>query len=96
MKMSELKSLKNPTRILTLLMFIAVFITSVGVEGLEQVLPFIPQVIITGIVGACAWAITQYGTELRINRAEELKEREIISDYEDNFSIGTETDDDGI
>ena len=86
--MSELKSLKNPTRILTLIMFIAVFITSVGAEALGQALPFVPEVIITGIVGACAWAVTQYGTELRIGRAEELKEQEIIESFECNTENG--------
>ena len=80
--MSELKSLKNPTRILTLLMFVAVFITSVGAEALGSALPFVPEVIITGIVGACAWLVTQYGTELRIERAEELKEQEVIENFE--------------
>ena len=94
--MSELKSLKNPTRILTFIMFAAVFITSIGVEALGQALPFVPEVIITGIVGACAWIITQYGTELRIVRAEELKEQEVISNIEDNLEPEVQIDSDGI
>ena len=90
----ELKSLKNPTRILTILMFLAVFVTSVGAEALGTALPFVPQVVITGIVGVSAYAVTQYGTERRVVRAEDIKEQEIISDIEDNFS--TETDGNGI
>lgn len=94
--MSDLKSLKNPTRILTIIMFVAVFITSIGPEALGQALPFVPEVIITGLVGACAWAITQYGTEQRVGRAEELKEQEVISNLEDNFEAEIPTDSDGI
>ena len=80
--MTELKSLKNPTRILTILMFLAVIITSIGEEALGQALPFLPSVVITGIVGASAWAVTQYGTERRVVRAEELRD-EINSDTDD-------------
>ena len=92
----KLKSLKNPTRILTVLMFVAVFITSIGAEALGNALPFVPQVIITGIVGLSAYAVTQYGTERRVVRAEALKEQEVISDIEDNFPVETEFDGDGI
>ena len=92
----ELKSLKNPTRILTILMFLAVMITSIGAEALGQALPFVPQAIITGIVGVSAYAVTQYGTERRIVRAEALKEQEVIADFEDGFEIETEFDEDGI
>lgn len=92
----ELKSLKNPTRILTILMFIAIFITSIGADSLGSALPFVPQAIITGVVGVCAYAVTQYGTEKRVVRAEELKEQEIISDIEDNPNIEAEVDEDGV
>lgn len=74
--MDELKSLKNPTRILTILMFLAMFIYSIGAEGLAQLLPGVPFVIITGIVSVATYAVTQYGTERRIVRAEELKDQE--------------------
>lgn len=72
----ELKSLKNPTRVLTALMFFAVFIYSIGADGLAQVLPGVPPVIIAGIVSVATYAVTQYGTEKRIVRAEELKDQE--------------------
>ena len=92
----ELKSLKNPTRILTILMFIAVIITSIGAEALGQALPFVPQAIITGLVGGCAWAVTQYGTERRVVRAEDIKEKEVISDFEDSEPDEAEFDEDGV
>lgn len=74
--MTELKSLKNPTRILSILMFFAVFIVAIGPEALGQALPFIPQATIVGIVTACGWAVNQYGTESRVVRAEDIKEDE--------------------
>lgn len=79
--MTELKSLKNPTRILTALMFIAFIIYSIGLDGLGQALPFVPQVILTAIFGAATFAVTQYGTEKRVVRAEELRD-EINSEAE--------------
>ena len=72
--MEELQSLKNPTRILTALMFIAFIIYTIGVDGLSQILPFASQTTLTIIVGAAAWAVTQYGTERRVVRAEELRD----------------------
>ena len=72
----ELKSLKNPTRILTIFMFFAMFVYSIGAEGLAQLLPGVPFVVITGIVSVATFAVTQYGTEKRIVRAEELKDQE--------------------
>lgn len=92
----ELKSLKNPTRLLSIALFAAVIIVSIGAEALGQALPFIPQAIITGVVGACAWAINQYGTESRVVRAEDIKEREIISDLEDYSEVEDQVDEDGI
>lgn len=80
--MTELKSLKNPTRILTALMFIAFIIYSVGLDGLRQTLPFVPEVVLTAIFGAATFAITQYGTESRVVRAEELKEKEILDNQD--------------
>lgn len=81
--MTELKSLKNPTRILTIFMFIAMFIYSIGAEGLAELLPGVPFVVITGIVSVATYAITQYGTERRIVRAEELKDQEYDKLIED-------------
>lgn len=92
----ELKSLKNPTRILSILMFAAVIIVSIGAEALGQALPFVPEAIITGIVGACAWAVNQYGTESRIVRAEDIKEQEVIADIESDMDFEDEVDYDGI
>ena len=83
--MTELKSLKNPTRILTLFMFIAMFIYSIGAEGLAELLPGVPFVVITGIVSVATYAITQYGTEKRIVRAEELKDQEYEHIIEDEM-----------
>lgn len=83
--MTELKSLKNPTRILTLFMFIAMFIYSIGAEGLAELLPGVPFVVITGIVSVATYAITQYGTERRIVRAEELKDQEYERITEDEM-----------
>ena len=72
----ELRSLKNPTRILTILMFLAGFIYSIGADGLSQIIPWAPHFVIAGIVTLCTYAITQYGTEERIKRAEALKDQE--------------------
>lgn len=72
----ELKSLKNPTRILTILMFLAGFICYLGTNGLSQVLPGVSPAVITAIVTIATYAVTQYGTEKRIVRAEELKDQE--------------------
>ena len=85
--MTELKSLKNPTRALTLVMFIAMFIYSIGAEGLAELLPGVPFVVITGIVSVATYAITQYGTEKRIVRAEELKDQEYENIIEDEMVI---------
>lgn len=86
--MTELKSLKNPTRILTIFMFLAVFISAIGADGLAQILPGAPPFIIAGIVGVAAYAVTQYGTEKRIVRAEELKDQEYQEENnEDEESI---------
>lgn len=84
----DLKSLKNPTRILTIFMFLAVFISSVGADGLSQLLPGVPPVIFAGLVGISAYAVTQYGTEKRIVRAEELKDQE----YQVDGTIEEEND----
>lgn len=92
----QLKSLKNPTRILTILMFLAVIITSIGAEALSQALPFIPEATITVIVGVCAWAVSQYGTEARVVRAEDIKEQKIISNTNTDIEGTNEVDYDGI
>ena len=84
--MTELKSLKNPTRILTILMFVCMFIYSIGADGLAQLLPGVPFVVITGIVSVATYAITQYGTEKRIVRAEELKDQEYENLAEDTIN----------
>ena len=76
----DLKSLKNPTRILTILMFLAVFVSSVGADGLAQLIPGASPVLLAGIVGVAAYAVAQYGTEKRIVRAEELKDQEYESE----------------
>ena len=72
--MTELKSLKNPTRILTALMFISFIIYTIGVDGLSQIIPFAPQTVLTIIFGAATYIVTQYGIEQRVIRAEELKD----------------------
>ena len=92
----QLKSLKNPTRILTILMFLAVIITSIGAEALSQALPFVPEATITVIVGVCAWAVSQYGTEARVVRAEDIKEQKIISGIDTDIETTDEVDYDGI
>ena len=79
----ELKSLKNPTRILTILMFLAVFISAVGADGLAKILPGLTPATYIGIVSVCAYIVAQYGTEKRIIRAEELKDQEYQN--EDTF-----------
>lgn len=89
--MTELKSLKNPTRILTVLMFLAMFVYSIGADGLSQLLPGVPFVVITGIVSVATYAVTQYGTEKRIIRAEELKDQEYQEDiFDDDDEYGEE------
>lgn len=88
--MSDLQSLKNPQRLSTVAMFLAVFISAIGPEALGQTLPFIPQVTLTGLVTACAWYIAQYnsrtGVESRVERAEELKAEEVISNLESDYN----------
>ena len=79
--MTELKSLKNPTRILSILMFIAVIITSIGADALGEALPFVPHAMLVGFVGACAWAVNQYGTESRIVR-EDIQYNELKKVYD--------------
>ena len=88
----EIKSLKNPTRVLTIVMFLAVFVSSVGADGLAQLLPGVPPVVLAGIVSVCAYAVAQYGTERRIVRAEELKdlEYEQVEDEDDTLSPSEE------
>lgn len=86
--MTELKSLKNPTRILTILMFLAFIVYSIGAQELARILPFIPEAGITVIVGVATYLVTQYGTEARIKRAEALKDEEYteeVGSYEDLF-----------
>lgn len=78
--MEELKSLKNPQRILSVLMFFAVFIVAVGPEALGQALPSVPQAFLVGIVAACAWIVNQKGTESRVVRAEDLIQNQIAND----------------
>lgn len=92
----ELKSLKNPTRILSILMFLAVIVTAVGAESLGQAFPFVPEATITTIVGICAWAVNQYGTEARIVRAEDLKEQKIISSIDNDIEDTIEVDNNGV
>lgn len=87
----ELKSLKNPTRILTIFMFLAVFIAAIGADGLAQIVPGIPPVVCAGIVSVAAYVVAQYGTESRVVRAEELKDQEYS---EDEFTDYDEDDED--
>ena len=94
--MTELKSLKNPTRILTVLMFIAFIVYSMGIEGLTQALPTVPTWVLTMLVGAATYIVVQFGTEKRVVRAEELKENEIISDLDTITDVEEQVDNDGI
>lgn len=89
--MTELKSLKNPTRILTAIMFISFIICSIGIDGLRDIMPFASQTTLMIIVGAATWFITQYGTEKRVARAEELVNNSYISE-ETNFDLVDEND----
>ena len=82
----ELKSLKNPTRVLTALMFLAGFIYSIGADGLTQILPWAPHFVITALVTFSTYVITQYGTEQRIKRAEALKDQEYNEELIDDGS----------
>lgn len=86
--MEDLKSLKNPTRILTIFMFLAVFVSSIGADGLAQLLPGVHPVVIAGLVSVCAYAVAQYGTESRVVRAEELKDQEYQEDAIEDEMIG--------
>lgn len=82
--MTDLKSLKQPQRITAIIMFLAVFISAIGPKALGETLPFVPQVIFTGLVTACGWYITQYnsatGVESRVNVAEQLIEQNYVND----------------
>lgn len=86
--MAELKSLKNPTRILTAFMFLAFVIYSIGMDGLSQALPFVPEVILTALFGAATFAVTQYGTEKRVVRAEELRDEINLEDNNNEIPEG--------
>lgn len=79
---NDLKSLKNPTRLLTAFMFLSFIIYSIGETQLAAMLPNAPTWVITVLVGIATYVVTQYGTELRVVRAEDLKEDEIINDTE--------------
>lgn len=83
--MTELKSLKNPTRILTALMFLCFIIYSIGMDGLNQAFPFVPQVLLTALFGAATFVVTQYGTELRVVRAEELRDEANAQENDSNM-----------
>ena len=83
----ELKSLKNPTRILNIFIFLAVFITSIGSDGLSSLLPGVPPVVSAGLFGLATYIVTQYGIEKRIVRAEDLKDQE----YEEKTSLEEES-----
>lgn len=87
--MADLQSLKQQQRILSVLMFLAVFIVAIGPEALGQALPFLPQAILVGLVSACAWFINFQQTEGRVVRAEDIKEEQIMNDI-------AEADDNGI
>ena len=84
--MTEVKSLKNPQRILTALMFMAFLVYSLGAEQLAQIFPSASQATITVVVAAATYLVTQYGTEARVVRAEDKKEAEILNDLEDDLS----------
>lgn len=91
----ELKSLKNPTRLLTILMFLAVFISSIGADGLAKLVPGISPVVAAGTVSVAAYFIAQYGTERRIVRAEEIKDQEYNAEEEVLVDTINELIDDG-
>lgn len=82
--MADLQSLKKEQRILSVLMFLAVFVVAIGPEALGQALPFLPQATLVGLVSACAWFINYQKTESRVVRAEDIKENQIINEFENN------------
>lgn len=86
--MTDIKSLKNPQRILTALMFLAFLIYTLGAEQLRQIIPFVSEATITVLVAASTWLVTQYGTERRVVRAEDKREAEILSTMEDELDAG--------
>lgn len=86
--MTEIKSLKNPQRILTALMFLAFLVYTLGTEQLRQILPFASEATITVLVAAATFIVTQYGTERRVVRAEDKLESEILSSMEDELDAG--------
>ena len=51
-------------------MFFAVFVYSVGADGLAQILPGVPPAVLAGVVSLATFIVTQYGTEKRIVRSE--------------------------
>lgn len=79
----EIKSLKNPQRILTAAVFIAFIIYTLGAEQLAQMFPSVSYSTITLVVGVATYLVTQYGTEARVVRAEDKKEAELLSEIED-------------
>lgn len=86
--MTDIKSLKNPTRLLTLIMAISSIIYALGETQMSQMFPQAPTWLITILVVGAGYIVTQYGTEHRVVRAENLKEQQILEDIA--------VDDDGI
>lgn len=81
--MTEIQSLKTKQRILAILMFIATCITALGSKQLSQLLPWASTAVITILVTGSALLISQYGTEARVVRAEDIKEAEVLAAMED-------------
>ena len=96
--MTELKSLKNPTRLLTVLMFVSFVIYTIGIDTLRQILPFVPETFLTVIMAAATYIVIQFGTEKRVVRAEELKDEEYLDSDTNSIldDVDSEIDEDGI
>ena len=78
--MTKIQSLKNPTRILTLVMALCTIIYALGETQLSQMLPHAPTWLITILVVGAGYVVTQYGTEHRVVRAEDIKEQQVLSE----------------
>ena len=83
--MTELKSLRKPTKILTALMFVAFIVYNLGTEGLHQILPDAPSTLITVIFFTASWIVMQYGlVDRRVVRAEDIKVAELTKNNSEN------------
>jgi hypothetical protein len=84
-----MESLKNWSRITNILVFIAGFISYVGVDGLKGVIPAEYQYLIPFIVMAAGYVLVQLSEDARVERAENIATNEAFKEvYSPNNNLG--------